>query len=140
MQGGTQIGSLTIPANSLTVGKFIDFQLIGTVTIANATTFTVQIILGGVVIAYGTTGSLSAVTGSYWLFDQVYGHGFQVQSIGSSGKIIGMQCVNFSRLYYYSWRHRFDRFWNGSSAISGDNQHNSSKPVRHKDSDVHGHQ
>ncbi len=100
MQGGTQIGSLTIPANALTAGKFIDIQILGTITIANSTSITVQLILGGVVIAYGTTNTaISPISNSFWMFDEVYTHGFQVQVAGSSGKIFGMQRVYLAGAY-----------------------------------------
>ncbi|MGO9813378.1 MAG: hypothetical protein ACLP53_21760 [Isosphaeraceae bacterium] len=87
----TTQGSLTIPANSLQVGKVIRITLFGTAGVTGTPTLTVQVLLGGNIIAQGTTAALSAASNVAWAIHPFLGGAYQVQAIGSTGKIIGIQ-------------------------------------------------
>jgi hypothetical protein len=86
--GSTQ-GSLTIPANSLLPGKYINIDLFGQYSsTGNAPTIQFVFLLGGVVIA--TTVPVTISTSNTNVMWHIHCPSkFQVQSIGTSGKIIG---------------------------------------------------
>jgi hypothetical protein len=93
LAGGSSIGSLTIPANSLSVGDILRFSFGATwgVTVSQPTC-TVSLYLGATRFAGGTaTPSATATTGGQ-LFD-IYRLEYQIQAIGASGKIIGSGCL-----------------------------------------------
>ncbi len=86
LAGGSPIGSLTFPANSLTVGKIITWSMSGVYSCASGSpTHTTKILLGGATIGYGTQTLAASQTNQPF-----YGYiGFlQIQAIGSSGKAI----------------------------------------------------
>jgi len=96
LAGGTQLGTLTIPANSLAVGKVLEFGLYGTYgTTASSPTLTIEVLFGGNIVAQGTSAVLgSSVTGCAFYMNNTRGCGFMVQATGSSGKIIGLaECI-----------------------------------------------
>jgi hypothetical protein len=95
LQSGTTIGSLTFPANSLTAGKSIRPYIWGTSTQpASPATLTIAFLVGGNIIWGWSALAVTQTTNgaSLWVLG---GHvagacGFQVQSIGASGTIIGI--------------------------------------------------
>ncbi len=98
LQSGTTLGSLTIPANTLKVGKIIRPYLWGTSTTpVSPPTLTFAFLVGGNII-WGYQGFVITQTAngaSLWVLNaHVMGPaGFQVQSIGSAGTIIG--CLGY---------------------------------------------
>jgi hypothetical protein len=84
---GTQQGSLTLPANSLKVGKCFRFHIFGTVGSTASPTLTVQILMGSTIIMQGTSTALgTAGSGLGWYMQTP---AIQIQAIGASGKAIG---------------------------------------------------
>jgi hypothetical protein len=87
---GTTSGTLTIPANGLTAGKVIRPVLWGTNGNAGSVTLTFYFYLGGNIVWAYTSGTLATCSGQMWvLYSGGAGTGLQVQSTGSSGKLIG---------------------------------------------------
>jgi hypothetical protein len=84
------LGSLTIPANALVPGKILKPVLFGTAAATGTPTLTVQLTLGGTIIS-SVVMNATAFGNSYWSLEPSLGGGWQVQSTGASGKIIGMQ-------------------------------------------------
>jgi hypothetical protein len=87
------LGTLTIPANSLTLGKIIRPTFWGTTSNAGSVTITLTIYLGGTSIWSLTTATLSATTTSSLFVVAPSGYGaagLQIQGIGGSGKVSGV--------------------------------------------------
>jgi hypothetical protein len=92
LAGTTGRGSLTIPANSLVAGSRLTFELFGTWTYASGTpTLYIEFALGGTIIGRGTTGAWGNVATQMWATDMVLSSGYQVQTVGATGTIIGSQ-------------------------------------------------
>jgi hypothetical protein len=92
------IGSLTIPANTLQVGTRLRFWLFGSYAVANSSSpkLTVTVLLGGQTLAsYQTVAPTTSFSG-YWLMTSDIASEFIVQSIGATGKIIGVGAINLN--------------------------------------------
>ena len=104
LTGAPSIGSLTIPANTLQIGNRLRFALFGaySVTTTSSPTLTVKLLLGGTVIAQGTSSAAgSNQSNLQWMFyDTILGH--YVQATGSSGKIIGLSMINVPNFFSLS--------------------------------------
>jgi hypothetical protein len=87
LAGGTSVGSLTIPANSLSVGDIIHFRYHGTWGCTATPTFQVGLYLGATKFAGGKVTASATTTGAMWY--DLYRMEYHVQAIGASGKIIG---------------------------------------------------
>ena len=87
LQGGTQLGSLVIPANALTPGKIIRLYLQGTFSDVSTVSFSSYLLLGGVQIAYSTISMTASSTNKPFVsYDPLV---IQVLSVGTSGSVIG---------------------------------------------------
>ena len=93
LTGGTTIGSLTFPANSLTVGKTISLLFNGKITIGTATAIQMKVFLGSSLVCAGQSPSISTVTNAVVYSDGNQGlYGIQVQVAGSSGQVLARPC------------------------------------------------
>lgn len=92
----TSIGSLTIPANSLTPGKILVPRFFGTWGTSGSPNITIQVLLGATVVAQATMSSIIAGSGNGWTLEAAGAGGLQVQVInGASSKIYGYIAMRF---------------------------------------------
>ena len=101
---GTGVGTLTLPANFLVVGKVVRLRLKGIITTTgSAPTLTIAVTLGGV--SLGTTGATALTTGSMsgrtWQLD----FEFTCRTTGASGTVLGAGMFNLSNTATldYAW-------------------------------------
>ncbi len=101
---GTGIGTLTLPANFLKVGKTIRLRLKGAIsTTSTAPTLDVAVTLGGVSIGNTSAQSLTTASmiGKAWALDLE----FTCRSTGSSGTVVSVGCFTVcnSATLSYCW-------------------------------------
>jgi hypothetical protein len=90
---GTTRGTLTIPTNSLLPGKILTIDVYGKYSSTSSKpTITFVILLGGVVIAK-TSAVVVPVANTNSMWYVTCPSGFQVQAIGTSGKVLGRAVV-----------------------------------------------